>query len=91
MGEKIDLKGDKIKRQTIELDCQPGFPRPGDLIDSVIKGTCLPKRKEVSTFFGNWTWNYSDIDPKEWKGIQPILKERITKLYHSGIIRYGSW
>jgi hypothetical protein len=84
------MKGTQ-EQQTIELDCAPGFPRPGDLIDGVIGGTGLPSREPVSKFFGNWIWDYSDIDPKEWKRVNPTVKERVTKLYHSGVIRYGSW
>ena len=77
--------------QTIELDCAPGYPRPGDLIEGVIKDTGLPQRETVSRLFGEWTWDYSDIDPKVWLTAKPILKERITKLYNDGLIRYGSW
>lgn len=77
--------------QTIELDCPPGFPRPDDLIDGVIKDTILPKRNPVSKFFGNFTWDYQDIPADQWMQIKPILKERIEALYHSGAIRYGSW
>jgi hypothetical protein len=77
--------------QTIELDCAPGGIRPGDLIGGVIKGTGLKRRGPVLTFFGNWTWDYSDVDPNEWARIQPVLEERVTALYNSGTIRYGSW
>jgi hypothetical protein len=77
--------------QTIELDCPPGALRPGDLIEGVIKGTGLPRRKDISRFFGQWTWDYSDIPEDKWKAIQPKLKERIEALYHRGVIRYGSW
>lgn len=77
--------------QTIEIDCPPGALRPGDLINGVIKGLRLPKKEPVLMFFGNWTWDYSDIKPDRWKAIQPIIKERITALYNAGAIRYGSW
>jgi hypothetical protein len=77
--------------QTIEIDCPPGALRPGDLIGGVVKGLKLPKREPVLRFFGNWTWDYSDVKPDRWKKIQPILEERITRLYNSGAIRYGSW
>lgn len=79
------------EQQTIELDCPPGPLRPGDLIGRVIRDTGLPKRKDVFRFFGNWVWDYNDIPEDRWKKIQPILKERIQKLYHEGFIRYGSW
>ena len=77
--------------QTIDLDCPPGSPRPGDLIEGVIEGTGLPFRKESSTFFGNWTWVYDDIDSEVWSKAKPVLAKRITKLYNDGVIRYGSW
>ncbi len=77
--------------QTIELDCAPGFPRPGDLIAQVIKDTGLPERETSSRMFGNWTWDYSDIDKDVWERAKPILRERIKSLYEVGLIRYGSW
>ncbi len=77
--------------QTIELDCAPGAIRPGDLITGVIKDTGLESKEPVSMLFGEWTWNYSEVDPDDWKRIQKIVKERITKLYQSGMIRFGSW
>jgi len=80
--------GDK---QTIELDCAPGSLRPGDLIGCVIKDTELPERESVGRFFGNWTWDYSDVPQLTWKRAQKITKPRIEALYHSGRIRYGSW
>lgn len=77
--------------QSIELDCAPGMTRPGDLIKGVIKDTGLEEKETVGRLFGNWTWSYQDVPEDEWKAIQPVLKERITALYHSGRIRYGSW
>jgi hypothetical protein len=77
--------------KTIELDCPPGSPRPGDLIDGVIEGTGLAKKARSGAFFGNWTWDYSEVSDEDWKAIQPILKERIVALHNAGIIRYGSW
>jgi hypothetical protein len=77
--------------QTIELDCAPGATRPGDLIETVIVGTGLPLREATSKLFGNWTWNYSDIDKSKWTAIKPVLADRIRKLHSAGQIRYGSW
>ncbi|MFI5222767.1 MAG: hypothetical protein ACHQX3_00755 [Nitrospirales bacterium] len=76
--------------QTIDLDCAPGWPRPGDLIAGVIKDTGLPEREPVSKVFGNWQWDYSDLEV-DWAAVQAIIKPRIEALYHSGTIRYGSW
>ncbi len=77
--------------QTIELDCPPGDPRPGDLIEGVIKGTGLPLREPVGKAFGNWTWDYSDITEDKWLEAKKILAVRIDALYTAGAIRYGSW
>jgi hypothetical protein len=77
--------------QTIELDCAPGAPRPGDLIAGVLKGSGLEVRETVSRLFGNWVWDYSDVPAVTWAELQPLFKERITRLYKMGKIRYGSW
>jgi len=78
---------------TIELDCPPGGILPGDLIADVIEGTGLPERDPVSKVFGQWTWEYGDVEgiAALWPNIKPKLKERIEKLYHRGVIRFGSW
>lgn len=80
-----------MSEQTIVLDCPPGEPRPGDLIDGVIKDTGLMKKNPSHIIMGEGCWDYSEVSPETWKSIQPILKSRITKLYNEGLIRYGSW
>jgi len=79
------------REQTIELDCPPGPTRPGHLIAGVIAGTGLEARETVSRCFGNWAWDYSEVPAEEWEAIRPTLDKRITKLYRSGVIRYGSF
>jgi hypothetical protein len=80
------------ERRTIELDCPPGWPRPGDLIGEVIEGIGLPEIETASRFFGNWTWDYTAlISAEEWERVRPVLQERIKRLYDSWAIRYGSW
>jgi hypothetical protein len=77
--------------ESIELDCPPGDPRPGDLIAGVLDGTGLAVPESESRVFGNWTWTF-DVPRDDWVGrIQPIIKPRIEALYHAGVIRYGSW
>lgn len=78
---------------TIELDCPPGYPRPGHLIDDVVKGTPLEGKvmDPVSTCFGCWTWEFKDISEDDWRKAQELTKPRITALYQRGVIRYGSW
>ena len=77
--------------QSIELDCAPGTPRPDTYIGGVIAGTGLEVREPASTFFGNWEWNYSDVDADTWEKIRPTLETRVKELYYEGCIRYGSW
>lgn len=80
------------KERSIELDCPPGYPRPGDLIEGVIKDLGLPWPKEPTMmFFGNWKWEWPEVDWEEWKKKQPIIKERVQALFKAGTIRYGSW
>jgi hypothetical protein len=89
--EAIMRINDPTMQRTIELDCPPGSPRPGDLIAEVIEGTGLELRDTVSRFFGNWKWDYNDVSQEEWDKLKPILRERIKALYQRGVIRYGSW
>jgi hypothetical protein len=80
---------------SIELDCQPGSPRPSDLFPGVIDGLGLDEEDfdNVSRFFGNWVWILKeDIGKDEtFTKVKPILKERVETLYGAGAIRYGSW
>lgn len=76
----------------IELDCPPGNVRPGDLIAGVIEGTGLSVKDSTSRCFGNWTWVYTDdVTDEQWELIQKLIESKITALYKSGAIRYGSW
>lgn len=77
---------------TIDLDCAPGSPRPGDLLPNVLKGLKIRKNPEDTTvrLFGNWEWTFNTTEEK-YKEVKPIIKERITALYNQGLIRYGSW
>jgi hypothetical protein len=77
--------------QTIELDCAPGMTRPGDLIEGVLEGTGLPVKDPIAKFFGNWTWDFSEVPADQWEEIRKTTKPRIEALYHRGLIRYGSW
>lgn len=79
-----------MSTQIIELDCKPGDPRPGDLIEDLIDGLGLPCREDVSRFFGEWAWDYSDLAKDVWDKATPILIKRIRILYLRGLIRFGS-
>ena len=77
--------------KSIELDCQPGAPRPDSFIKGIIHNTGLKLKEPVSKFFGNWKWCYDEVPDNTWKDIQPTLKKRIENLYNTGCIRFGSW
>ena len=79
-----------MEKQVLELECKPGDPRPGDLVEGVIKGTGLPLRDDVSRWFGLWEWDYSDIEKRVWENAQPLMRRRIRSLYNRGLIRFGS-
>lgn len=81
--------------QTIELDCAPCVPRPDSYIEDVIQGLGLPEKDLDSRIktkcFGNWLWDFSDVDADIWQKARPTMKERVEALYQAGSIRYGSW
>jgi hypothetical protein len=78
---------------TVELDCPPGSPRPGDLLPIVLEGTGikLDPEQTVSRFFGNWQWVIPPEQESLYSAVRPEVAERIRALYNSGRIRYGSW
>lgn len=81
--------------QSIDLDCPPGGTRPWDLIQGVVEGTPIvltdEDKEEGHAFFGARRWEF-DIPRDVWeRDVQPVIKPRIEALYHSGVIRYGSW
>jgi len=78
---------------TIELDCPPGSLRPGNLLPAVLAGTgvTIDPEKTVGRLFGNWTWEVPADQNEVYEKAIPLIKERITALYNSGSIRYGSW
>lgn len=80
---------------SIELDCPPGWPRPNDLIEGVLVNTGLDVSDFDTSppFFGNQMWilkaeaNKDELFTKS----KPLFKQRVSALYESGRIRYGSW
>ena len=59
-------KSRRLEMPTIELDCPPGNPRPGDLIEGVLEGTGLAPGETVARVFGCWVWSF-DMPEKEWE------------------------
>ncbi len=78
---------------TIEIDCQPGYPRPNDLLPGVLDGTGVKIDPEntIGRFFGNWTWEIPEDQEKTYRASVDTIKERLTALYHAGTVRYASW
>jgi len=86
---------ERYNNYSIELDCEPGFPRPSDLIDGVLAGTgiCAEDFITGDPFFGHQTWVLKKEAGKDdlFTNSKPTFKERVEALYHSGQIRYGSY
>jgi hypothetical protein len=87
--------GPRYGRFSIEIDCPPGYPRPEDLIDGVLKDTGL-EAVDFETgcpFFGHQTWILKESAKKDdiFTKSKFLFKERIMKLFYSGVIRYGTW
>jgi len=82
-----------MAEQTIDIDCAPGSARPDTYIKYVVgpyvQGD-LDKRI-VGKWFGNWTWDFSDIPSENWESWKDYRGEKMTELYNKGCIRYGSW
>lgn len=79
------------QQYTIELDCAPFTPRPDAYLPGVLEGTGLALGEPVAKLFGNWTWLVPVDQTALYEQHRELIKERITKLYHEGAIRYGSW
>lgn len=90
------VKQSRYSQFSIELDCAPGNPRPGDLIDGVLADTGLTASdfETCPPFFGNQVWVLREDAGKDaiyTAQRNETLKPRIEALYHQGFIRYGSW
>lgn len=85
----------RLQDFSIELDCPPGSIRPNDLIDGVLRDSGIePTDFETGApFFGHQVWILKEEANKDaiFTASKPTFKERITALYHSGRIRYGTW
>jgi len=80
-----------MSKYSIELDCQPGNPRPDALLPSVLQGTGITIGDPVSKVFGNWMWVIPEEQEAAYALVQPVIRDRIKELYAAGAIRYGSW
>ncbi len=77
----------------IEIDCAPCGPRPDTYFPQIIEGTGLSSDDFdiVSRLFGCWTFQvHTDKDNIYQQNIK-LISTRMTQLYQSGDIRYGSW
>lgn len=98
-GERMIMLASTVNtvRKTIEIDCPPGYPRPGDLIDAVVKGTPLEGLPEAhptattSRLFGCWKWTFPKVTDEAWREAQAVVKVRLRELHRKGVARYVSW
>ena len=93
--ENYVMSTERYQKFSIELDCPPGRPRPGELINGVLHDTGLVQGDfhEPSKTFGNWCWTLREDAQKDelYTKARPTIRERIEGLYKRGVIRYGSW
>jgi hypothetical protein len=80
-------------KYAIEIDCPPGSPRPGDLLPGVLKdtGVSIDPNNTVSRLFGNWEWAVPENQERAYERARPTIQQRLTALYHAGVIRYAAW
>ncbi len=90
------MTNERFKKFSIELDCAPGLPRPGDLIGGVLEDTGLTE-EDFDTglpLFGHQTWILKE-DPEKDKLFEKAkylqIKPRVIALFNQGAIRYGTW
>jgi len=87
--------GPQVDRKvlSIEMDCPPGAPRPGDLLPDVLAGTgiVIDPEDAVSRSFGNWKWIIPVEFASHYDLHRELIKSRIQRLYKLGRIRYGSY
>ena len=74
----------------IELDCEPGPPRPCDLLPEVLKDLDIEKDPYDSLFrfMGNWCWQFQ-TSPETYSKVFPIIGKRIKALHAQDQIRWG--
>jgi hypothetical protein len=74
----------------IELDCEPGPTRPGDLLPEVIEGLGVEKDPDdtLYRFMGNWVWEFQ-TSPEVYRRAKPIVHKRMLALHTKNRIRWG--
>ena len=78
--------------QQISLDCSPFCgERQDELLRGVLEGTGIAPRDASTKVFGCWTFDFSDVDAREWETQLDAVRRRITTLFETGRIRYGAW
>lgn len=74
----------------IEMDCEPGPTRPGDLLPEVLEGLGVEKdpADTLYRFMGNWVWEFQ-TSPETYIRVKPTIFERIKALHTKNRIRWG--
>jgi hypothetical protein len=84
---------DYNKENYIVLDCEPGYPRPNDILTTVLRDTELTNDDFSITLkcFGAWTFNINNNKVEEFHKYFDIIGKAITSAEIHGRIRYGEW
>ena len=90
------MEDERLEKFSIEIDCAPGYPRPGDLFPAVLAETGLTVEdfKNTTKWFGHWTWVLKEGNPERdtlFTRNRAVFRSRLTKMYEAGYARYVSW
>lgn len=88
---KAITRHQKHGKHSFGIGCPPGYPRPGDLLITVLANTGLPPKESSSRCFGDWTWDYPEVSCDRWEKAQKLIEQRLKTLYKLGVIRWAEW
>lgn len=80
-------------KYSVEIDCQPGITRPGDIFNTICENCNLKEDwfNKPTKIFGNWEWIVKPEYEEIYKEHQYKVKEQLTQMYNNGSVRYASW
>ncbi len=90
LGKFFPAGDGKETNWRIEMDCEPGPTRPGDLLPEVLEGLEVEKDPydTLFRFMGNWCWEFQ-TSPETYTRVKPTIYERIKALHKDNQIRWG--